>query len=70
MKIIFTEHAKEKLQRRKITQDEAINTIIYPEITNKIRGKYYAQKETSRGKIEVVYTREDKFLKVITLYWI
>jgi len=70
MKIIFTEHAKQKLQKRKITKDEIINTIKYSENTRKTKEKFYAQKNISRGSIEVVYTTEDKFLKVITVYWI
>ena len=35
MKIIFTEHAKERLERRKITEEEVTNTIKYPDKTSK-----------------------------------
>ena len=55
MDIVLTRHVKDRLEKRKITEDEAINTIKYPEKTNKEEGKYYAQKDTGRGKIEVVY---------------
>jgi len=70
MEVIFTEHAKQKLEKRKIIEDEAINTIKYPEKLYKREGKYYAQKDIVRGKIEVIYTKEDKYIKVITIYWI
>lgn len=69
MDIIFTEHAKCMLKKRKITEDKVINTIKYPEKTHKEEGKYYAQKDTGRGKIEVVYEKE-KYIKIITIYWI
>ena len=69
MEIIFTEHAKGRLKKRKITEDEVINTIKYAEKTKKEKGKYYAQKDIGRGKIEVVYEKE-KYIKIITLYWL
>lgn len=69
MEIIFTEHAKKRIKKRKITKDEIINTIKYAEKTNKREGKYYAQKDIGRGKIEVVYEK-DKYINVITVYWI
>lgn len=69
MKIIFTEHVKDRINKRKITEEEIINTIKYPEKTYKREGKYYAKKDIGRGKIEVVYER-DKYIKIITVYWI
>ena len=69
MEIIFTEHIKDRIEKRKITEEEIINTIKYPEKTYKREGKYYAQKNIGRGKIEVVYEK-DKYIKIITVYWI
>ena len=69
MDIIFTEHAKDRIKKRKITKDEIINTIKYPEKIRKREGKYYAQKDIERGKIEVVYEK-DKYINIITVYWI
>jgi hypothetical protein len=62
MEIVFTEHAKQKLEKRKILDDEVINTIKYSEKTYKQEGKYYSQKDIGRGKIEVVYIK-DKYIK-------
>ena len=75
MKIKYTEHAKERLEKRKITEDEVTNTIRFPEKLTKEHGKYYAQKDIGRGKIEVVYGRienpeEGKYLNIITVYWL
>jgi len=69
MNIIFTEHAKDRIKKRKITEDEVINAIKYPEKTEKREGKYYAQKNIGRGKIEVAYEKE-KYIKIISVYWI
>ena len=69
MKIIFTEHVKDRMKKRKISEDEIINTIKYAEKTDKRKGKYYSQKDIARGKIEVVYER-DKYIKIVTVYWI
>lgn len=75
MNIIFTDHARERLEKRKITEDDVINTIKYPDKLSKKYGKYYAQKDIGRGKIEVVYekvieTEEHKYLNIITIYWL
>ena len=69
MKVIFTEHIKDRIKRRKLTEDEILNTIKYPEKIDKREVKYYAKKNIGRGKIEVVYEK-DKYIKIITVYWI
>ena len=69
MEIVFTKHVEDRIKKRKITSDEVINTIKYAEKTIKKEGKYYAQKNIERGKIEVVYEK-DKYIKIITVYWI
>ena len=68
MDIVFTKHAKEQMKERGITEDEIINTIKFPEKTQKIEDTYYSQKQTNSGKIEVVYLKE-KYIKVITVYY-
>ena len=69
MNIQFTEHALYTMNKRRITEDEVISVIKYPEKTDKIGEKYYISKNIGRGIIEVVFTREN-YIKVITLYWI
>ncbi len=68
MNIIFTHHALEKIHERRITKDEVLSTIKYPEETRKIGDKYYVQKNIGRGVIQVVFTRE-RYIKVITIHW-
>lgn len=69
MNIQFTEHALYTMKKRRITEDEVISAIKYPEKTEKISDKYYVTKNIGRGIIEVVFIREN-YIKVITLYWI
>jgi len=64
MDIIYTGHSEYKLKKRKITKEEILMTIKYPEKTLKIKGKYYAQKNIGRAKIEVVYEK-DNYIKQI-----
>ncbi len=69
MEIEFTEHAKDRLKKRKIKKEEIIQAINNPDKIKKEEGKYYVQKDIGRGKIEIVYNK-DKYIKIITLYWI
>jgi hypothetical protein len=69
MEIVFTEHAKERMKKRGITEDEIIQAIKNPEKTKKAGGNYYVQKNIGRANIEVVYEK-DKYIKVITIYYI
>lgn len=67
MNIIFTKHAKDQMKERGISEDEVMNTLKFPENTEKIDDLYYAQKKTNQGIIEVVYEKQN-YIKVITVY--
>ena len=67
MNIVLTKHAKDQMKERGISEDEVMNTLKYPESTQKIDDLYYAQKKTNQGIIEVVYEKQN-YIKVITLY--
>jgi len=69
MEVIFTEHVKERIKKRKITEEEIITTIKYPDKTIKRNGKYYSKKNIGRARIEVIYEK-DKYIKIITVYYI
>jgi len=68
MEIIFTEHAKERMKKRHITEEEIINAVKYPDKTVKREGKYISKKNIGRGEIEVIYEK-DKYIKIITIYY-
>jgi len=69
MQIVYTEHAKERLKKRKITPAEVELALKYPDNTISENGKYIVQKNIGRANIEVVYEK-DKYIKVITIYYI
>lgn len=69
MEIRFTRHSKERMEKRKISEDEIAQTVKYPDKLTKIEGNYYAQKNIGRAKIEVVYEK-DKYIKIITFYYL
>jgi len=40
MQIIFTEHVKDRMKKRNISEDEIIDAVNNPDKTVKIKGKY------------------------------
>ena len=69
MDIVFTDHAKNRIKKRKISEEEVINAIKNPDKIEEIYGKYYVQKNIGKGKIEVVYEK-DKYINVVTVYYL
>ncbi|MEK6926844.1 MAG: DUF4258 domain-containing protein [Nanoarchaeota archaeon] len=69
MNIVLTEHARERLKKRKITLEEVKLAINSPDSLRKEGGKYIAEKHIGRAKIEVVFEK-DNYIKVITIYYI
>ena len=69
MKIVFTEHAKDRMKKRKISEEEVIDAIMHPDKLLKKEGKYYAKKNILRANIEAVYEKEN-YIKVITIYYL
>lgn len=70
MEYIFTEHAKYRMGKRGLTKEEVIEAIKYADKTLKKYGKYYAQKNIGKGTIEVFHERTEKYIRIITIYWI
>jgi hypothetical protein len=70
MKLIFTKHAEERLETRKLLKTEIIESIKFPDKILKKHNKHYYQKSLERGKIEIVCDKTEKHIKVITLYWL
>jgi len=70
MQYLFTLHAEYRIKKRKLTKEEVIETIKYPDKTLKKYDKYYAQKNIGRGTIEVVYEKTERYIKIITVYWL
>ena len=70
MKVRFTNHAKYRIEKRKILEEEVIEAIKYPDKTIKKHGKYYFQKRLERGTIEISCEKTESIINVITVYWL
>lgn len=55
------------MKERGISEDEAINTIKYSDVTKKEHDRYLAGKKFPQYTLEAVYIVE-KYIKVITIY--
>ena len=70
MQIELTDHARARLENRKILEQELIDALKYPEKILKKHGKYYFQKTLQGGRTEIVCERRENHIKVITIYWV
>ncbi len=70
MEYIFTNHAKYRITKRNLTEQEIIEAIKFPNKTIKKHGKFYAQKTIVRGTIEIVYEHTERYINIITVYWL
>lgn len=70
MKVTFTLHALQRLEKRKLLKEEIIEAIHYADKVIKEHEKYYFQKHLERGNIEIVCEKTERDIKVITIYWL
>lgn len=69
MKVILTKHARQRMLERDIKMEEIQETIEFPDYTIVKGNKIEAHKKISNKNLKVVYIKEDKFIKIITLIW-
>lgn len=69
MYIIFTKHAKEQIEERKIELIWIEEAIKWPNLTKHAENKYIVTKRLNGRSIEAVYIKE-KYIKVLTVYWV
>lgn len=70
MQIIFTKHARQRIAKRKLSEEEIRDAIRYPENVRKRYGEYFFEKQLQRGRIEVCCKRGESYIKIITVYWL
>ena len=71
MPIVFSEHAKRQLERRKISQKLAKNVVINPdEINSSFRDRKLRSKKIRGRLIEIVTKTEGSKITIITRYFI
>jgi len=69
MDIEFTNHALSRIKRRKMTHEDVIQTIKYPEILHKQYGLFFYSRRYAYGIIEACCERAENHIKVVTVYW-
>ncbi len=69
MEIVYTLHAEEQLDERKIQKVWVRETINYPDKTEREGRKYYVIKKLNGRTLKVVYVKE-RYIKVITTFYI
>lgn len=71
MKIIFTEHAKQRIKERKIEEKDVIYTLFAPD---KYQPTYHdricVSKKIGNKTLEIIYTEEKEKMIVITCYYL
>ena len=69
MKIIFTNHARERMQERGISEKEVVECVHHPDKIVKEHGQICRfQKRLSYGILQVVAEQKRNYFVVITVY--
>ncbi|MBI4342771.1 MAG: DUF4258 domain-containing protein [Candidatus Omnitrophica bacterium] len=67
--IVFTLHARQRLTRRGVSQDEARRTIRTPDRVQRARsGRLKATKKIASSSVHVIYGEGDAAIVVVTGY--
>lgn len=69
MDIVYTLHAEQQLEERKIPKIWVEETIRSPDNTKHIGNKFYVTKKLNGRALKIIYVKE-KYIKVITAYFI
>ena len=67
MDIIITKHAKERMLERSISIEELQNAIDLPDYTIAKDNLIEVYKKIKNRNLKIVYSKEGKFIKIITV---
>ena len=67
MKLIFTNHAKQRMIERSIKLEEVKETIDLPDYSISKENKIESYKKIGHKNLKIIYSKESKFIKVITV---
>lgn len=70
MELLFTNHSYDRMKRRKMSEEEIVEAIKYPERITKKHGKYFFKKQLDRGSIEICCEKTERHIKIVTIYWV
>jgi len=69
MKILLTDHAKQRMAERGITLLQIQEAINFPDYTISKENKIESYKKINNKLLKIVHVKEGKFIKIITLVW-
>ena len=69
MNIILTNHAKERMVERGIKIEQISKCCDFPDYTISKGNKIEAYKKFENKLLKVIYLKEGKFIKIITIIW-
>ena len=69
MNFILTNHAKKRMFERNIKINQIQKAINFPDYTIKKENKIECHKKFKNKLLVIVYTKEGKFIKIITVIW-
>lgn len=69
MRITLTKHAQKRISERNIKIEDIKNTIEMPDYTIVKNGKIESYKKINEKTLKIVYSKDTKFIKIITLIW-
>jgi hypothetical protein len=67
MTLIFTNHAKKRMIERDIKLEEVQKAVDMPDYTISKENKVESFKKIGNKNLKIVYSKEGKFIKVITV---
>ncbi len=67
MSIIFTDHAKERVIERNISEQEVKEVIDFPDYIVSKERKIEAHKRLNNRNLKIIYYKEGKFIKIATV---
>lgn len=71
MRIVFSDHARVKMEQRKIPRSFAIDTVTAPEIeTPSYNFRIELYKKFGKNYLKVVIKHDDDSIVVITVHWV
>ncbi len=70
MTVVYTHHARERMELRRVTTDMVEETIYIPDqVEQEGSSKYWAFKRYSQGLLKVVYVIKDNNHLIISTIW-
>ena len=70
MDFVFTFHALTRMHERSIGMNHVLNAVQTPHKLWRENERFFAQKQFTQRRLEVVYEKSENIIKIITVYWL